>query len=185
MQRDTVGKIMITEEQIQVRAAEIGKKITEDFAGEEVLIIGILKGAVIWMSDLVKCIDLPLILDFMIVSSYGASTKTSGVVKIVKDLDEDIDGKNVIIVEDIVDSGTTLNYLKSYLDGRGAKIVKICSLLDKPLGRRVELIPDYVGFTVGNHFIIGYGLDFNQQYRNLPYISYLEGSEKERILAGN
>lgn len=176
---------MITEEQIQVRFAEIGKKITEDFAGEEVLIIGILKGAVIWMSDLVKCIDLPLILDFMIVSSYGASTKTSGVVKIVKDLDEDIDGKNVIIVEDIVDSGTTLNYLKSYLDGRGAtKSLKFVLCWTSLRGEGLSLSPDYVGFTVGNHFIIGYGLDFNQQYQ-FAYISYLEGSEKERILAGN
>ena len=168
------GEIMITQEQILERAEEIGKQISEDYAGEEVRVIGILKGAVLWLADVVKHIKLDTTIDFMAVSSYGASTKTSGVVKIVKDLDFNIEGKNVIIVEDIVDSGITLNYLKEYLNGRHPKSLAICTLLDKPHGRRIELEVDYVGFVVEDKFIIGYGLDFSQKYRNLPYISFLK-----------
>ncbi|MFV0518084.1 MAG: hypoxanthine phosphoribosyltransferase [Aminipila sp.] len=172
--QDKIGTVMITQEQILKRAEEIGNQITEDFAGEEVLVVGILKGAVLWMADVVKNIKLDCALDFMACSSYGASTKSSGVVRILKDLDASIEGKNVIIVEDIVDSGITLNYLKTNLEGRQAKCIKICSLLDKPSGRKIELKADYVGFTVEDKFIIGYGLDFDQRYRNLPYISFLE-----------
>ncbi len=168
------GEVMITQEQILQRAKEIGDQISADFAGEEVIVIGILKGAVLWMADVVKNIKLDARLDFMACSSYGASTKSSGIVKINKDLDNSIEGKNVIIVEDIVDSGITLNYLKHYLAGRNPKCVKICTLLDKPEGRRVELKADYVGFEVDDRFIIGYGLDYDQVYRNLPYISYLK-----------
>ncbi len=182
MEKETIGKVMITEEEIRERAKEIGAIISKDYAGEEVLMVGILKGAIMWMGEVIKHVTVPVTLDFMVVSSYGASTKSSGIVKIVKDLDVDIEDKNVIIVEDIVDSGITLHYLKGYLDARRAKTVKICSLLDKPEGRRVELQADYVGFEVDDRFIIGYGLDYNQKYRNLPYISYLEGTEKERIL---
>ena len=139
------------------------------------LVVGILKGAVLWLADVVKNIDNEnLGIDFMVVSSYGSSTKSSGVVKIVKDLDSDIAGKIVIIVEDIVDSGITLSYLKRYLSGRNAKAVKICTLLDKPEGRKVELEADYIGFTVPDRFIVGYGLDFDQKYRQLPYISFLK-----------
>lgn len=175
MSKSTVGEVMITEEQIRARAAEIGKEISEEFAGEEMLVVGILKGAVLWLADVVKNIDNEnLGIDFMVVSSYGSSTKSSGVVKIVKDLDSDIAGKIVIIVEDIVDSGITLNYLKRYLSGRNAKAVKICTLLDKPEGRKVELEADYIGFTVPDRFIVGYGLDFDQKYRQLPYISFLK-----------
>lgn len=171
----TVGHVEITQEQILARAAEIGRQITEDYKDEEVILVGILRGAVLWMSDVMKCIDNPnLQIDFMAVSSYGASTKTSGVVKINKDLDSDIEGKHVIIVEDIVDSGITLNYLKGYLAHRNPKSVKVCALLDKPSGRRTELEADYIGFTVGDRFIIGYGLDYAQKYRNLPYISFLD-----------
>ena len=175
MSKSTIGEVMITEEQIRARAAEIGKEISEEFAGEEMLVVGILKGAVLWLADVVKNIDNEnLGIDFMVVSSYGSSTKSSGVVKIVKDLDSDIAGKIVIIVEDIVDSGITLSYLKRYLSGRNAKAVKICTLLDKPEGRKVELEADYIGFTVPDRFIVGYGLDFDQKYRQLPYISFLK-----------
>ena len=159
MARDVVGEIMITQEQIDERARQIGAQITEDYKGEEVVLVGILRGAVLWMGDIMKNVDLDMIIDFMAVSSYGASTKSSGVVKIIKDLDSDIEGKNVIIVEDIVDSGTTLNYLKHYLQNRNTKSVRICTLLNKPAGRRVEIDVDYIGFEVDDRFIVGYGLD--------------------------
>lgn len=173
-QRTVVGEIMITQEEITKRAAEIGHKITEDYQGESVILIGILRGAVPWMADIMKAIDLDVEIDFMACSSYGAATKSSGVVKINKDLDLDIEGENVIIVEDIVDSGITLNYLKGYLENRKPKSISICALLDKPAGRRADIQADYIGFTVEDKFIVGYGLDFNQKYRQLPYISCLE-----------
>lgn len=169
-----VGTTIITEEQILKRAKEIGAQITEDFKGEEVLFVGILKGAVLWLSDVIKNVYLDTKIDFMAVSSYGAETKTSGVVRIMMDLDTSIEGKNVIIVEDIVDSGITLNYLKGYLLGRNPKALKICTLLDKKEGRRTEVEVDYVGFEVDDIFIVGYGLDYDQKYRNLPYITYIE-----------
>ena len=172
---ETVGEIMITEKEIRKRAGEIGEQIGRDYAGESVLLVGILKGAVPWMVDIMKSISLDVEIDFMACSSYGAATKSSGVVKINKDLDSDIKGKNVIIVEDIVDSGTTLKYLKNYLANRGTKSIKICCMLDKPDGRKVEIAADYVGFKVDDLFIVGYGLDANQKYRQLPYISYLKG----------
>lgn len=174
MSNDTVGNVMITQEQISKRAAEIAREIEKDFHGEPIVLVGILRGAVMWMVDIMKNVDLDMVIDFMAVSSYGSSTKSSGIVKINKDLDTDIEGKNVIIVEDIVDSGTTLNYLKGYFENRDAKTVKICTLLNKPSGRKVEIDVDYIGFTVDDRFIIGYGLDYDQRYRNLPYISYLE-----------
>ncbi|NLD18655.1 MAG: hypoxanthine phosphoribosyltransferase [Clostridiales bacterium] len=174
MHKETVGTVMITQEQINERAVEIGREIERDFAGQEVILVGILRGAVLWMADVMKNVNLDMTIDFMAVSSYGAATKTSGVVKINKDLDSPIEGKNVIIVEDIVDSGVTLNYLKGYMENRDAKVVKICTLLDKPEGRRVEIDVDYIGFTVDDRFIVGYGLDYDQKYRNLPYITYLE-----------
>ncbi len=172
--RETVGKILITQEEILNRAKEIGKEISKDFEGEQIVIVGILKGAVLWMADVVKNIESDVILDFMAVSSYGKEKKTTGIVKILKDIDADIEGKNVIIVEDIVDSGITLNYLKTYFKNKLAKNIKICTLLDKPSGRRAEVQVDYVGFEVEDMFIIGYGLDYDQRYRQLPYISYLE-----------
>lgn len=174
MARDVIGEIMITQECIEKRAREIGAQITQDYQGEEIVLIGILRGAVLWMGDIMKNVELDMTIDFMAVSSYGASTKSSGVVKINKDLDSDIEGKNVIIVEDIVDSGTTLNYLKHYLENRNTKSVRICSLLDKPAGRKADIEVDYIGFEVDDRFIVGYGLDFDQKYRNLPYISFLK-----------
>jgi hypoxanthine phosphoribosyltransferase len=170
---ETVGTVMITQDEIFKRAAEIGAQITRDYQGEQVVLIGILRGAVLWMSDVMKNTDLDMVIDFMAVSSYGASTKSSGIVKIVKDLDVDIEGKDVIIVEDIVDSGTTLSYLKQYFENRNTRSVRICTLLDKPEGRRTPIQVDYVGFTVEDKFIVGYGLDYDQRYRNLPYITFL------------
>ena len=174
MHENTIGTVMITQEEILRKAEELGRQITEDFQGQEIVMVGILRGAVLWMADLMKNVGLDMTIDFMAVSSYGAATKTSGVVKINKDLDTNIDGKIVIVVEDIVDSGVTLNYLKGYFSSRGAREVRICTLLDKPDGRRVEIDVDYIGFTVDDRFIVGYGLDFDQKYRNLPYITYLE-----------
>ncbi len=174
MTSETIGTVLITEEQIREKAEEIGRQISEDYAGKEITLVGILRGAVPWMADVMKRITLDMTIDFMAVSSYGAATKSSGVVKINKDLETDIDGKDIIIVEDIVDSGVTLNYLEGYLKSRGAASVKLCSLLDKPEGRRVDIKADYVGFTVDDRFIVGYGLDYDQKYRNLPYITWLE-----------
>lgn len=168
-------EVLITQEQILKRAEALGKQITEDYRGENILLVGILRGSVPWMADLMKnitCEDLTI--DFMACSSYGHRKTSSGEVKIVKDLEEDVTGKNIIIVEDIVDSGRTLKYLKGYFENRGAKSVKICSLLDKPEGRVVDIDPDYFGFTVEDRFIVGYGLDYNQKYRHLPYISALD-----------
>lgn len=173
------GEVMITEEQLALRAEAIGRKITQDYQGEPILMVGILRGAVIWMSDLVRQIKLDDVrIDFMSVSSYGASTKSSGVVRILKDLDTPIEGKNVIIVEDIIDSGLTLKYLKDQLLSRGPKSLKICTLLDKPERRQADVAGDYIGFQVENKFIVGYGLDYNQQYRTLPYITCLEEKQE-------
>ena len=176
MSNGTIGTVLITEEQIREKAKEIGAQITKDYAGKEIILIGILRGAVPWMAEIMKRIDLDMVIDFMAVSSYGAATKSSGVVKINKDLDVNIDGRDIIIVEDIVDSGVTLSYLEGYLQSRGAASIKLCSLLDKPEGRRVDIKADYVGFTVDDRFIVGYGLDYDQRYRNLPYITWLESA---------
>ena len=168
------NEILISEEQLQAKVKELGAQITKDYAGEEIMLVGILKGSVPFMADLMRAIDLPLTIDFMQVSSYGGETKSSGVVKILKDLDADITGKNILIVEDIIDSGFTLSYLKQYLSNRGCKSMKICTILDKPSRRKVDLIPDYCGFKVDDLFIVGYGLDLDQKYRNLPYISWIK-----------
>ena len=174
MAEDVIGTVLISEEEIAAKAIELGAEITEDFKDEEVILVGILRGSVMWMAELMKRIDLDMSIDFMACSSYGSGTKTTGQVKINKDLEEDITGKNVIIVEDIVDSGITLKYLKGYLENRNAGSVRICTLLDKPSGRKVDIHVDYSGFTVDDKFIVGYGLDYDQKYRNLPYITYLD-----------
>lgn len=171
---DTLGQIMITEEQLAKRVKELGKQISEDYKGQEILVIGILKGAVLFLSDLIREITVDTKIDFMAVTSYGASTKSSGVVRILKDLDTGIEDENVIIVEDIIDSGVTLHYLRDYLMNRKPKSLKICTLLDKPDRREVEIKSDYTGFEIENRFIVGYGLDYDQRYRNLPYITCLE-----------
>ncbi|MGI6177047.1 MAG: hypoxanthine phosphoribosyltransferase [Eubacterium sp.] len=171
----TVGKILYTEEDIRKRAKELGKQITKDYEGEELVILCTLKGAFLWMADLTKNIDLDTQIDFISASSYGSGTSTSGVVKVTKDVNMDLFNKNVLIVEDIVDTGTTLKFLKSYLEERNPKSVRICTMLDKPSRRIADIKPDYTGFTVDDIFIVGYGLDYDQKYRNLPYISFLEG----------
>lgn len=173
--KDVIGEVMISEEALQKRIVELGKQISQDYQGKEVLLIGVLKGACIFMSDLMKRIDNnTLSIDFMAVSSYGASTKSTGVVRIIKDLDTSIEGKNVLIVEDIIDTGLTLHYLYDNLQSRNPDSLKICTLLDKPERREIDIVADYVGFQVPNKFIVGYGLDYEENYRNLPYITCLK-----------
>lgn len=172
---DVIGKVLFTEEDILRRAKELGEEITRDYAGEELILIGTLKGAIVWMADLMKRIDLPTKIDFISASSYGSGVTSSGVVKIKHDINMDIYNRHVIIIEDIVDTGITLKHLKEYLADRNPKSVKICTLLDKPSGRVSDIEADYIGFEVQDLFILGYGLDYDQKYRNLPYISYLEG----------
>ena len=174
--KEVIGKILYSEKDIQKRARELGKQITREYAGEELILLGTLKGAVMWMTDLMKNIDLDTRIDFVSASSYGSSTTSSGVVKITKDVSMDIYNKNVLIIEDIVDTGTTLKFLKNYLADRNPKSVKICTMLDKPSRRKEKLVADYIGFEVEDLFIVGYGLDYDQKYRNLPYISYLEAT---------
>ena len=174
MKKYEFGEVMIGKEQLQRRIVELGAEISQDYKGESILAVCVLKGAVIFMSDLIREFNVDTKIDFMAVSSYGASTASSGVVRILKDLDSNIAGENLLIVEDIIDSGLTLRYLKDYLLARNPKSLKICTLLDKPERRAAEVKADYVGFTIENKFIVGYGLDYNQMYRNLPYISYLE-----------
>lgn len=168
------GDVMISKEELKKRIEELGSQISKDYKGESVIAICVLKGAVLFMSDLIRELNVETKIDFMAVTSYGASTKSTGVVRILKDLDSNIEGENVIIVEDIIDSGLTLKYLKDYLLARNPKSLKICTLLDKPERRIADVAADYIGFTIENKFIVGYGLDYNQKYRNLPYISYLE-----------
>lgn len=170
---NNVEKILIDEETLMKRIKEMGKQITEDYRGKDLIIIAILKGAVLFTSDLIKEIKLPLAIDFMAVSSYGSSTKSSGVVRILKDLDEQIEGKDVLIVEDIVDTGLTLHYLVENLMTRKPKSLKICCCLDKPSRRTAPVNVDYIGFSIPDEFVIGYGLDFGEKYRNLPFIGVL------------
>lgn len=179
MAKETKGTILYTDKDIQKRAKEIGKKISKDYEGEELILLGTLKGAIMWMSELMKYISLDTKIDFISASSYGSATMSSGIVKIKKDVSMDIYNKNIMIVEDIIDTGTTLKYLKEYLANRNPKDIKICTMLDKPSRRTNDIEADYIGFTVDDLFIIGYGLDYDQKYRNLPYISYLEPDDLE------
>ncbi|ONI45891.1 hypoxanthine phosphoribosyltransferase [Candidatus Epulonipiscioides gigas] len=162
---------LIAEEEIARRIKEIGQQISSDYKDKEILLICVLKGGVMFMTELSKHISIPVDMDFMSVSSYGNEMTSSGVVKVIKDLDEPIKDKHIIIVEDIIDSGRTLNYLKQILEGRQPKSIKICTLLDKPQTRKVEVNVDYVGFNIPDEFVVGYGLDYQQKYRNLPYIA--------------
>lgn len=167
-------EVLISKEQLAAKVAELGAKISKDYEGEELFLIGILKGSVPFMADLMRAITLDVEMDFMSVSSYGSGTKSSGVVRILKDLDSDIAGKNVLIVEDIIDSGLTLAYLKEYLAKRNPKSIKIVTMLSKPARRKADLEADYTGFVIDDMFIVGYGLDIDQKYRNLPYISWIK-----------
>lgn len=162
--------VMISEEEIQKKVVELANKIQKDYEGEELLVVGILKGANVFVADLIRKLDLDIKLDFMSVSSYGNSTESSGTVKILKDLDTDIKDKNVLIVEDIIDSGLTLSNLVKALETRKPKSLKLCTLLDKPERRTSDIFVDYVGFEIEDKFIVGYGIDWAEKYRNLPYI---------------
>lgn len=166
--------VYLTEEQINERVAQMGAEITERFKGESVYLVCILRGSVFFTTELAKRIDLPMEIDFMTVSSYGAETVSSGVINIKKDLEGSIEGKNVIVVEDIIDSGNTLNRLLQLFKSRNPKTLTLCTLLDKPARRESEVCVDYTGFVVPDKFIVGYGLDWNQKYRNLPYIGFVE-----------
>ena len=167
-------EVLISKEQLAAKVAELGAQISKDYEGEELFLIGILKGSVPFMADLMRAITLDVEMDFMSVSSYGSGTKSRGVVRILKDLDSDIAGKNVLIVEDIIDSGLTLAYLKEYLAKRNPKSIKIVTMLSKPARRKADLEADYTGFVIDDMFIVGYGLDIDQKYRNLPYISWIK-----------
>jgi len=167
-------EVMLTEEEVNARIREIGEMITKDYAGKKVHLVCILKGGVFFLVELAKRIDVPVSLDFMSVSSYGGETKSSGVVKIVKDLDESLMGKDVLVVEDIIDSGNTLSYLLEMLKDRGPASIKLCTLLDKPDRRVKDVKIDYTGFTIPDEFVVGYGLDYDQRYRNLPYIGIVK-----------
>ena len=173
--RDDIEKVLVTEEDIRQKVAELGEQITRDYRGKNLLMVSVLKGSVIFMADLMRAVDLPCTIDFMCVSSYANKTESSGVVKIIKDLDIDLQGYDVLIVEDILDSGKTLSYLKTLLLGRNPKSIKICTLLDKPERRAVKgLYADYSGAEVPDEFVVGYGLDYDEKYRNLPYIGVLK-----------
>ncbi len=166
--------VLISEEDVDAKIAEMGRQISEDYAGKQVHLICILKGSVFFMCELAKRITVPVSMDFMSVSSYGDGTSSSGIVKIAKDLDESLEGKDVIVVEDIIDSGRTLYYLLDVLQKRKPNSMKLCTLLDKPERRVKDVKVDYVGFNIPDQFVVGYGLDYAQKYRNLPYIGVVE-----------
>ncbi len=171
---DDVEEILFSKEQIEKKVTELGETISADYKDKDLLIVGVLKGSNVFMSDLIRKINLPIEIDFIVASSYGKSTKSSGVVKILKDLDYSVEGRDVLIVEDIIDTGLTLNYLMTNFESRGVNSVKICTLLDKPKRRKTELKIDYCGFEIPDVFIVGYGIDYAERYRNLPYLANLK-----------
>ena len=177
--RKDIQEVLLDEETLAKRIKEMGEQISKDYEGKEVIVIGILKGSVIFVADLVREVTVPVSFDFMAVSSYGNRTTTTGTVRILKDLDYDIEGKHVLIVEDIIDSGVTLSYLIEHLAGRKPASLKLCTLLNKPERRKVEVKVDYIGFTVPDAFLVGFGLDYAEKYLNLPFIGIL----KEEIYA--
>ncbi len=169
-----IEEVLIDQERLTAKIAELAARITADYAGKELLLVGVLKGALLFIVDLARAIDLPVEMDFMAISSYGSATESSGVVRILKDLDTAIEGRQILIVEDIIDSGLTLTYIVEHLRNRNPAGIKICSLLSKPTRRRVEVQIDYYGFDIPDEFVVGYGLDFRQQYRNLPFVGVLK-----------
>lgn len=171
-----VEKILYTEEELRRRVKELGAQITADYAGKDVVLASVLRGSYIFMADLTRAVDLPMTVDFMVVSSYGAGTYSSGQVEIKKDLSDSIEGKDLIIVEDILDSGNTLYYLMEVLKARRPASIKICTLMDKPERRIKPIVADYTGFTIPDAFVVGYGLDYDEKYRNLPYVGILKPS---------
>jgi hypoxanthine phosphoribosyltransferase len=175
MRDPAIGEILVQADELQYRVRQLGEQISADYAGRDLMLIGVLKGAVFFLSDLMRHIDVPCEVDFMAVASYGSSTDSSGVVRILKDLDASIEGRDVLIVEDIVDSGLTLSYLLRNLNARNPRSLEVCALLTKPERRKVDLPTRYVGFEIPNRFAIGYGLDHAERYRNLPYVAALNG----------
>jgi hypoxanthine phosphoribosyltransferase len=171
-----VEEILLTEEQIQARVAELGAQLTIDYEGRDPVLVSVLKGSIVFLADLVRGMDIPLSIDIMEASSYGAATESSGQVRILKDLSNPIEGRHVIVVEDIIDTGLTLNYLLRHLREKGLASLTICCLLDKPARRLTEIPIDYVGFTIPDRFVVGYGLDYGERYRNLPYVGVLRPS---------
>jgi len=171
--KDAVGEILIEQEPLQARIAELGAEISSEYEGRDLLLVGVLKGAVFFMADLMRELSIPCEIDFMAISSYGAATDSSGVVRILKDLDTNIAGRDVLVVEDIIDSGLTLSYLMRSLKARKPESLEICALLTKPERREIEVPVKFVGFEIPNKFVIGYGLDFAERYRNLPYVAVL------------
>lgn len=181
MKPKIVKNILISEKAIQRRIHEMGRKISKDYKGKELVIVAIMRGAMLFLADLVRHITVPASIDFMFVTSYKKASKSSGIIRIIKDLKEDIEDKHVLIVEDIVDTGLTFSYLKRYLKAHNPKGIKICTLLDKPSRRLVKVKPNYVGFTIPDEFVVGYGLDYLELHRNLPYIATLTDKAKERL----
>ena len=175
-----IKEVLCTEQQLRDKIAELGAAITKDYAGKDLLMVSILKGSVMVMADLMRAVDLPLQIDFMNVSSYGSGTETKGAVKILKDLDVDIKGKNLLIVEDILDSGVTLHNLMNLLQQREPASIEICTLFSKPSRRKVDVEAKYIGFVIPDAFIVGYGLDYDEKFRNLPYVGIL----KEEVYGG-
>ena len=180
--RNDIAEILVTEEAIKVRVAELGRRISEDYRGRSLLLVGLLRGAIVFLSDLMRAIDIPVQLDFIGISSYGASTE-SGAVRLVMDLETDITGCDVLIVEDIVDTGKTLSYLVENLKARQPASLRLCALLDKPERRKVPITVDYVGFEIPDKFVVGYGLDFAEGYRNLPFVGVLKTPLYKKVLA--
>ena len=175
-----VETVLFTEEQLAARVEELAEQINRDYAGEEVLLVSVLRGSFVFMADLVRKLKLKCMVDFMSVSSYGSGTTSSGQVKVTKDLSESIEGVNLLVVEDILDSGRTLSYLLKLLEARKPKSIRLCTLLDKPDRRVVDVKVDYTGFTIPDAFIVGYGLDYDEKYRNLPYIGILKPEVYEK-----
>lgn len=171
-----VQEVLLSEERIAARVRELGEAISRDYAGAEIHLVGVLKGAVVFAADLMRRLDVPVRLDFIAVSSYGLSSRSSGAVRLLKDLDENPAGRHLLLVEDIIDTGLTLHYLVATLRARGPASLRVCAFLDKPARRKVEMNADYVGFTVPDQFIVGYGLDYAGRYRHLPYVGVLRPS---------
>jgi hypoxanthine phosphoribosyltransferase len=170
-----IDHVLVSEQQLREKVCALGAQISRDYAGKNLLLVSILKGAVVFMADLMRAVTIPCSIDFMVVSSYGgANTTTTGLVKIIKDLDSDLTGRDVLIVEDILDTGVTLSHLVPMLRMRNPQSVKICTILDKPSRRKTEISPDYCGFEIPDEFAVGYGLDYDEKYRNLPYVGVLK-----------
>lgn len=177
---DDIRTVLVSEQQLKDKVAQLGAQISQDYAGKDLVLVSILKGAVVFMADLMRAVTIPCSIDFMVVSSYGAGTTTTGLVKIIKDLDSDLSGKDVLIVEDILDTGVTLSNLVPMLKMRDPNSVRICAILDKPSRRRADIQADYIGFQVPDEFVVGYGLDYDEKYRNLPYVGVLKPSAYEK-----